>query len=103
MTVVVGGLTDDILSRVRSELPAAEVFETGLEWLVGPGSENEVAISRVLLTDRTSLLVSSFYPTREGDDWTEQAVFATGLENGLVVIVRRLLSTGLLAGDDPAE
>jgi hypothetical protein len=33
----------------------------------------------------------------------EQAVFANGLENGVVVLIRRVLSSGLLPLADPAN
>lgn len=95
VTVIVGGLTDSIISRVRSELPSAQVFETELEWLVGAEVDSEVAISRVLLVDRETLLIASFYPGTGETEGKEQAVFARGLTNGFVVLIRRLLSSGL--------
>lgn len=93
--VIVGGLTESIISRVRSELPSAQVFETELEWLVGAEADTEVAISRVLFIDRETLLIASFYPGTGETDGKEQAVFARGLTNGFVVLIRRLLSSGL--------
>lgn len=51
-----------------------------------------------MLTDRERLLVGSFYPGAEGTH-EEQAIFADGLDNGVVVLLRRMLSTGLF-GDD---
>lgn len=99
VTVIIGGTTDAITTHVEEELPVAQVFETDLNWLMGPEMDDEVAISRLLLTDRETLLVSSFYP--DGDDsHSEQAIFATGLENGVVVLLRRLMSTGLLPARD---
>lgn len=96
VTVIVGGATDAITTHVRDVLPGAQVFETDLEWLLGPASSDEVAISSVLLADREAFLVSSFYP--DGDcARPQQAIFATGLENGVVVLLRRLMSTGRLS------
>ena len=105
LSSVLGGMSDDIVSRIESEVPSARVFETELEWLVEQGFGDGVAISRLLLTDRTNLLVSSFYPkeTREEAKLNEQAVFATGLRNGVVVLIRRLISTGLGPLADPAK
>lgn len=94
--VVIGGKTTAIIDRIKSELPSVEVFETDLSWLVGPEHEDEVAISRLLLIDRTALLVSSFYPGSGPNEQHEQAVFATGLGNGIVVLIRRLISSGFL-------
>ena len=99
VTVIIGGTTDAITAHVEAELPSVQVFETDLEWLMGPGTDDEVAISRLLLTDRETLLVSSFYPDG-GDSGTERAVYATGLENGVVVLLRRLIATGLLPARD---
>ena len=100
VSVVVGGATEAITERIRDTLPRAEVFETELEWLLGPTASDEVAISRVLLTDRERLLVGSFYPG-EGTTNGEQAIFANGLENGVIVLLRRLLATGLPAAETP--
>lgn len=103
VNVVVGGKTDAITARLEAELPPAQVFETDLGWLVGPDRGGEVAISRVLLVDHTALLVGSFYPGDGRDESREQAVFANGLENGIVVLVRRLLSSSVLPVTTPAE
>lgn len=96
VNVIIGGKTGDIISRLETELPAVTVFETDLNWLMGPKQENEVAISRLLLVDRTALLISSFYPHDGHKGLHEQAIFANGLENGIVVLIRRLISSGLL-------
>lgn len=96
VNVVIGAQTASIVSELESELPSIEVFETELGWLRGPEAANEVAINRLLLVDRTTLLVTSYYPADGHEETDEQAIFATGLDNGVVVIIRRLLSTGLL-------
>lgn len=99
--VIVGGATEEITDRVEAAVPDAEVFESELSWLVGSEAE-EVAVSRVMLVDRETLLVSSFYPGEEGGG-EEHAIFAGGLGNGLVVLTRRLLASGLLPGHDPGQ
>lgn len=103
VTVVIGGQTDAITSHLDAELPGVQVFETELDWLKGAATDHEVAISRLLLVDRTRLLVSSFYPDDGHHEPREQAVFANGLENGVVVLIRRLISSGLLPAADPAR
>lgn len=100
--VVVGGTTDAVVSRVESELPEATVFETDLGWLMGPAEGEEAAISRITLVDRTSLLVGSYYPHGGDGDAEEQAVVADGLQNGVVVLVRRLVASGLSRREDPS-
>jgi sugar-specific transcriptional regulator TrmB len=92
--VSVGGNDEATVQRLRGALPDADVFRTELDWLVGPPSADEVAISRLLLVDGSSLLVSSYYPKEQ--EHVEQAVVASGLDNGVVVLIRRLVSTGLL-------
>lgn len=101
--VVLGGETDEIISQLATEMSSVKVFETELDWLLGPADDSEVAISRLLLVDRTSLLVSSFYPSDGRGGSHEQAVFATGLENGIVVLIRRIIASGLLPVADPAR
>ncbi|WP_415381269.1 TrmB family transcriptional regulator [Halosimplex sp. TS25] len=101
--VIIGGETDAIIAKLGTELPSVKVFETELDWLLGPASDDEVGISRLLLVDRTKLLVSSFYPDDDHDDSDEQAIFANGLENGIVVLLRRMISSGLLPLADPGD
>ena len=51
-------------------------------------------IGRLLLIDKSTILVSSFTHHQSGDRNEEQAVFGRGFDNGLVAIVRRLMATG---------
>jgi sugar-specific transcriptional regulator TrmB len=101
--VIIGGETDAIIAKLDTELPSVKVFETELDWLLGPATDGEVAISRLLLVDRTTLLVSSFYPNAAPDESHEQAVFANGLENGIVVLLRRIISSGVLPVATPTR
>lgn len=95
VSVLVGGKTQSIIDSVESELPSIQVFETEFDWLVGPEEGSEVAVGRVLFVDRETLLVSSFYPD-DGHGSTEQAIFAAGLGNGVVVLLRRIIGSGLM-------
>jgi len=96
----VGASNEDLEQRVWEEIPDAETFVSGLEWLHGEGdAEDDTAIGRLLLVDRSALLVSSIVPqTKE-----EQAVFGEGFRNGLVVIARRLMSQGLISPRDTGQ
>lgn len=102
VTVIIGGATDNIIGHVERILPTVEVFKTGLQWLMGPDTDDEVAISRVLLVDHEALLISSFYPHTD-ETRKEQAIFAEGLTNGVIVLLRRVLATGLPTGNDTAN
>lgn len=93
VTVVVGALDDAVRERVESSVPGAEVFVSELDWLRGrDAGEEHAAVGRLLLVDGSTILVSSFDPVES----TERAVFGRGFSNGLVLITRRLLETGLI-------
>lgn len=100
VSVIVGGRTADVREDLREHLPGAQVFETELSWLVG--TDEDISIGRLLLSDHTTLFVSSYYPKGGGDE-TERAVYATGLGNGIVVLIRRILATGLIPAADPEK
>ncbi len=103
LSVIVGAHDPAILETIQGNLSAVRTFETELDWLVGPVTNGEeVAISRLLFTDRQSLLVSSYYPG-DDDDTDERAIFAQGLDNGIVVLLRRILSSGMLSLEEPAD
>lgn len=97
VNVTIGAFTESTTSLIESELPAAKSVTAELDWLVGSEDDTPVTISRLLLVDHSKMLISSFYPTNIEEGSNEQAVFAKGLDNGIVVLVRRLLSSGLLS------
>ncbi len=98
--LLIGALTETLQNRIQTAVPDATTFISGLEWLHGENAtEDDTAIGRLLLVDRSALLVSSIMPeTKE-----EQAIFGEGFENGLVVIARRLMAQGLLTVRDPKQ
>jgi sugar-specific transcriptional regulator TrmB len=100
--LLVGALTKSLEDRIKAGVPRATTFISGLEWLHGDApskGDEETAIGRLLLVDRSAFLVSSIVPqTRE-----EQAIFGEGFGNGLVVIARRLMAQGLLVEQDPIQ
>ena len=98
--LVVGALTEDLEARVGDAVPEATTFVSGLEWLHDTAAvDEETAIGRLLLVDRSAILVSSIVP----DTGEEKAIFGEGFGNGLVVIARRLMAQGLLTERDPSE
>ncbi|RQH03337.1 TrmB family transcriptional regulator [Natrarchaeobius oligotrophus] len=101
LSILLGGQTEAITERLGTELPNVRTFESGLDWLTGAEFDHEVAISRILLVDRTTLLIGTYYPQADNGKQSERAVFANGLENGIVVLLRRLVSSGLTAANDP--
>lgn len=91
--LIVGTGSASIRDRVEQAIPRATAFLSELDWLHSEMiPEEDAAVGRLLLVDRSTMLVSSIDP-QTGD---EQAIFATGLRNGLIVIARRLLSQGVV-------
>lgn len=101
ITVIIGTTSEDVRTKIWEAVPEARVFVSGLEWLSSSVlAEDDVEISRLFLVDRETILVRSVHNV--GDERPhEQAGFGRGFENGLVVIVRRLMSTGRFSGGDP--
>jgi len=98
--LLIGALTESLQAQIQAAVPDATTFISGLEWLHGEdATENETAIGRLLLIDRSTILVSSLMP----DTKEEQAIFGEGFGNGLVVIARRLMAQGLLTVRDPKQ
>ncbi|SDR42822.1 hypothetical protein SAMN04489842_3936 [Natronobacterium texcoconense] len=100
LSIVMGGQAETT-RELEDQLSNVRVFETGIDWLTGTSTDNEVAISRILLVDRETLLIGSYYPDASEGAQNEQAIFARGLQNGVVVLLRRLVTAGLPAIEDP--
>ncbi|MBB6646586.1 TrmB family transcriptional regulator [Halobellus ruber] len=104
VNLLIGTADEDLRAEVQDTLPDVDVFTSGLDWLSRstlPSDNTE--ISRLLLADRETILVSSFTETGEDGREHEQGVFGRGFDNGLVTIVRRLMATGLPVADDPGD
>jgi sugar-specific transcriptional regulator TrmB len=103
VSVIVGTLDESLRERVETAVPEIEVFVSGLDWLANTaGDGDDTEISRLLLVDRSTILVSSFVQGNGGGRKQEHAVFGRGFDNGFVAIVRRLMSTGLDPVEEPA-
>ncbi|GAA0231876.1 TrmB family transcriptional regulator [Haladaptatus pallidirubidus] len=102
ISILIGAVDEPLRSRVQNELPDVRTFVSGLEWLNGspPNQSDEVTISLLLLVDQNTILVSSIHEKNNNESEKERAVFGRGFDNGLVVIVRRLMATGLQSTDD---
>lgn len=95
--LVVGTTSEHLENRIEREVPRATTFISGLEWLQGSTDEHATSIGRLLLVDRSTILVS----TITNDSGEERAIFGSGFGNGLVVIARRLMAQGLVPMRDP--
>ncbi|SEO90227.1 Sugar-specific transcriptional regulator TrmB [Halogranum amylolyticum] len=100
VNLLIGALTESLQAQIQTAVPEATTFISGLEWLRGENAtKDETAIGRLLLTDRSTILVSSIIPDTE----EERAVFGEGFGNGLIVVARRLMAHGLLTTRDPGQ
>ena len=95
INLVVGAVTDETRATIEELIPEADTFVSGLEWLRA-GDDDDTAIGRLVLIDRSTILVSSIVPSTN----EEHAIFGEGFGNGLVVIARRLMSQRQFAADD---
>jgi len=95
--LLVGAVSESVRTHIQDVIPRATTFVSGLEWLQeGDANTGETAIGRLVLVDRSTILVSSIVPST-GE---EHAVFGEGFGNGLVVIARRLMSQGQFTADN---
>ncbi|GAB3037451.1 TrmB family transcriptional regulator [Natronobiforma cellulositropha] len=103
LDVLVGTANDEVRETVEEALPDARVFVSGLEWLHSSPADaaDDTTISRLLLVDKNTILVSSVHANQPEREAHEKAVFGRGFDNGIVVIARRLMATGLQPTDDP--
>lgn len=97
--VNLGTASEALEETIQSRLPEADVFVAGLEWLDGTAvPDDRTEISRLLLIDRSQILVSTYEDEGIDEQSThEMGVYGAGFNNGIVTIVRRILATGLQA------
>lgn len=94
--LLVGAVSKSLEEEIHDAVPQATTYLSGLDWLRSDDTGDDLAIGRLLLVDRSVILVSTITPAHH-----EQAVFGSGLRNGLIVIARRLLAQGLVPKLDP--
>lgn len=105
VAISIGVASPDELEELRKQFPCAEVFVSALEWNSVMAEEDVTTeVTRLVLVDGRSILVSTASSTTDEASVTEQAVCAKGLDNGVVAIARRFMTAGLIgAGEaDPA-
>lgn len=103
VAIVVGTTDEGVRSRLQDTLPDAEVFVSELAWLQGLDSGDDTSVTRLLLVDRSTVLVGTAQRRAGNDEEREQAVFGRGFDNGLVAVARRLLATGTPVTGDPGD
>jgi sugar-specific transcriptional regulator TrmB len=88
--LLVGTVSEPLREQVSDAVPAAETFVSGIGGVGDGASGDGPGIGRLLLVDDSTILVSTIAP----DGGNEHAIFGGGLNNGLVVIARRLVERG---------
>jgi len=97
VSLLIGAVTEELEGQIHDAIPRATTFLSGLDWLrTADVAGDDLAIGRLLLVDRSAILVSTLVP----ETHEEKAVFGGGFRNGLIVIARRLLSQGLIPQRD---
>jgi len=85
----IGTASNEAKELVEREIPNAVAVPSELGWLEREADRAaDAAVGRLLLVDRSEILVSSI----DHDTGEERAIFGNGLNNGLVVVARRLLA-----------
>lgn len=91
VALYVGAVDEPLREALQELVPGAETFVSGLEWLKSEDTETDPAVGRILLVDKSTMLVSTV-TAAEGED---HAVYAKGFTNGIVVVARRLMTRGI--------
>lgn len=97
--VVVGASSESLRSHVSESTSELFVFDSELDWLSQPGPDVGISVGRLLVIDDAGLLASTV--VRSDGTVCERAVCGNGSSNGLVYVLRGLLSTHLDHAPDP--
>jgi len=90
VSVFAGGIDDPVEEPLPSPLTDISGALSETAWL-RPGRGDDAHITRLVLVDEQTLLVSAV--SREPEGRTERAMCSRGEQNALVTVVRRLLAT----------
>jgi sugar-specific transcriptional regulator TrmB len=91
VAVQVRTVSEEVRDGVAADTSGVDVSVTDYGWLLESTLiADEATLTKVLSVDGETILVSSIHPV-DGDS-TEFATLGSGLKNGLVVLVRRLLA-----------
>lgn len=94
--LLVGSDSDALRQTVEETIPGVSTVASGLDWLHPAGGDGRADFGRLILVDRSAVLVSSLVD----DTGDEQAIYGEGFGNGFVVLTRRLIAHGPLADRD---
>ncbi len=95
ISVIIGTISPELEDDFNTAVPEADTFLSDINWLQHSTDPNDdIIISRILLVDRNTILVSTLKGTTQADSLAEHAIFGQGFENGIVTLIRRMMASG---------
>lgn len=91
--VVVGAGSQSLRTRISESASDLFIFDSEFDWLIQPDHEAGISVGRLLLIDDEGLLASTV--VRSDGTVRERAICGNGSHNGLVYVLRGLLSQSL--------
>lgn len=88
--VYLGSRDPMVRETVRERVPGVVLWEPRLDWLNLPAEEE--TIGRLVFADRESIMLATLGEKRSAGDYDETAIVGEGSDNGLVALMRQLLS-----------
>jgi sugar-specific transcriptional regulator TrmB len=83
--IYLAGISETVQERVRERIPSLTIFETLWTW-------SETGAGSLLVTDRRTALVSVRHDHGTEDALAETAIWGTGEQNSLVVVLRAIFT-----------
>lgn len=94
--VIIGTISSELEDEFRAAVPKADTFISEVRWLQqAPEPDDDIVISRIVLVDQNTILVSTSKGSADAETLSEHAIFGKGFENGIVALIRRLMASGL--------
>lgn len=93
VSIRLGGVSADVQSQIRDEVPAAEMFESLWIW-------SDTPAGRLMMVDEETTLVSALVSEDDADGRSETAIWGHGERNSLVVVLRAIFAWRLDAVND---
>lgn len=88
VSIMLGGVSDDVQERIRNDIPGATMFESLWIW-------SDTPAGRLLMVDRRKTLVSALVNGEHADPSdprTETAIWGEGDLNSLVVVLKAIFT-----------
>jgi len=83
--IYLAGISDDVQERIQDRVPSAELFDTLWEWA-------DTSAGSLLITDQRTALISVRINTDDEGGLDETAIWGSGEQNSLVVVLRAIFT-----------